>query len=167
MELRDYVRGALPQGASLRRYRGGALYVTDAPRLGWTGPLSGFSVEICGPLAIISPLCGTMARCDYAPDRLARELSGMKGASKEALEIFIECMKCAEAPTGARTGAATGSFARPPPKRCAPAAGKGCITARWRWRKPPAGWRTGDKRQDVFYEPAAATDSTAARMKWR
>ena len=104
MELRDYVRGALPQGASLRRDRGGALYITDAPRLGWTGTLSGFSVEICGPLAKISPLCGTMARCDYAPDRLAREISGMKGASKEALEIFIECMKCAEAPDSGAYG---------------------------------------------------------------
>ena len=98
MELREYVRGALPQGASLRRDRGDALYITDAPRLGWTGPLSGFSVEICGPLARLSPLAGTMERCDYAPDRLALELSGMKGASQEALELFTECLKCAEAP---------------------------------------------------------------------
>ena len=98
MELREYVRGALPEGASLRRDRGDALYITDAPRLGWTGSLSGFSVEICGPLARISPLAETMARCDYAPDRLARELSGMKGASAEALMLFIECIKCAEAP---------------------------------------------------------------------
>lgn len=98
MELRDYVRSALPQGAFLRRDRGDALYITDAPRLGWTGPLSGFSVEIRGPLARISPLAGTMACCDYAPDRLARELSGMKGTSPEALGLFIECLKCVEAP---------------------------------------------------------------------
>lgn len=98
MELRKYVRGALPQGAFLRRDRGDALYITDAPRLGWEGNLEGFSVEIRGALARISPLAGTMTRCDYAPDRLAMELSGMKGASPEALGLFIECLKCAEAP---------------------------------------------------------------------
>lgn len=98
MDIREYVRGALPQGAVLRRDRDDALYITDAPRLGWSGPLDGFYVEICGPLARISPLAVTMQRCDYAPDRLAQELSGMKGASPEALTLFIECLKCAEAP---------------------------------------------------------------------
>lgn len=98
MELREYVRGALPQGAFLRRDRGDALYITDAPRLGWNGPLTGFSVEICGSLARITPLAGAMTRCDYAPDMLAQELSGMKGASQEALELFVECLKCVEAP---------------------------------------------------------------------
>lgn len=104
MEFREYVRGALPQGAFLRRDRGDALYITDAPRRGWIGPLSGFSVEICGPFAKISPLGGTMARCDYAPDRLALELSRMKGASPEALILFIECLKCAEAPDSGAYG---------------------------------------------------------------
>ena len=98
MDLRSLALSQLPEGASLKRDRGGAMYLTDAPRRGWNGVAVGFTVEMCGALAKLTPDGSTMQQCDFVPDRLAKELSGMKGASSEAIELFAECMKCVEAP---------------------------------------------------------------------
>ena len=98
MDLRAEAASALPEGAFLRRDRGAALYVTNAPAKGWHGELPGFNVVINGALAFITPDETTLQRCDYLPDRLAEELSPMRGASAEALEIFAECVKCIETP---------------------------------------------------------------------
>lgn len=99
MDLREAVARALPEGAFIRRDRGRALYVTNAPAKGWRGGVDGFDTAISGGLAYITPDRDTLQRCDFEPDRLAVELSAMKGASDEAVAIFSACVKCAEAPT--------------------------------------------------------------------
>lgn len=96
--LRAYVAARLPDGAFLRRDRGDAMYVTNAPAKGWRGDIPGFTVETEGALAHISPDADTMQKCGYEGDALARELCRFRGASDEALSIFAACMKCAEAP---------------------------------------------------------------------
>lgn len=102
MDMRAMAAAHLPEGAFLRRDRGSALYVTNAPAKGWSGEIPGFSVEITGAIAHIAPLGETMEKCGYAPDRFADELERFRGASAEALEIFIECVKCAESPDEAQ-----------------------------------------------------------------
>lgn len=100
-DMREYVASCLPEGAFLRRDRGGAMYVTNAPAKGWRGDIPGFVVETDGALAHITPDADTMRKCGYEGDALARELGRFRGASEEALRIFAACMKCAEAPDGA------------------------------------------------------------------
>ena len=97
-DLRALAAAQLPQGAFLRRDRGGALYVTNAPAKGWSGDISGFSVEISGGIVKLTPDGDTMQSCDFAPDTLAKELSRFTGASDEAIAVFAACVKCAEAP---------------------------------------------------------------------
>ena len=97
-DLRALVAAQLPGGAFLRRDRGTALYVTNAPAKGWQGKIDGFSVEQNGALARLTPDAGTMQACGFAPDRLAVELERFRGASDAATVIFAACMKCAEAP---------------------------------------------------------------------
>lgn len=98
MELRAMAEEALPEGAFLRRDRGEALYVTNAPAKGWNGSVAGFEVRISGQLAFLTPDADTMQSCGYGPDRLASEISRLRGASPEALRLFAACMKCVEAP---------------------------------------------------------------------
>lgn len=98
MDLRKTVCAHLPEGAFLRRDRGDALYVTNAPSKGWSGDIPGFSVELNGNIARVSILPETMTLCCFEGDRLARELVRFKGTSPEAAAIFNECMKCVEAP---------------------------------------------------------------------
>ena len=97
-DLRALALSQLPPGAFLRRDRGDALYVTNAPARGWTGPAAGFSVELCGGIAKLTPDAASMQSCDFLPDRLATELARFTGASGEAIRIFTACMKCVEAP---------------------------------------------------------------------
>lgn len=98
MDLRKLVRPYLPEDAFLRRDRGNGMYVTNAPAKGWSGTVPGFSVEVKGAVACISILPETMCSCDFEPDRLATELERFKGHSDNAAFIFMECMKCVEAP---------------------------------------------------------------------
>ena len=98
MDLRALAVAQLPEGAFLRRDRGAALFVTNAPAKGWQGEIDGFSVENDGALAHLTPDAQTMQACDFEPDRLALELERFKGASDEAVAIFAACMKCADAP---------------------------------------------------------------------
>ena len=92
------VAAQLPEGPYLRRERGTALYVTNAPAKGWAGEIEGFSVDVQGAIARLSVIPDILEKCDYAPDRLACELESFRGTSAEAAEIFSECMKCIEAP---------------------------------------------------------------------
>ena len=98
MNLRRFVAAPLPEGAFLRRDRGNALYITNAPSKGWTGMLDGFSVEQQGMMARLSILPEMIEKCDYAPDSLAFELERFRGVSQDAAAIFTECVKCIEAP---------------------------------------------------------------------
>lgn len=97
-DLRALAAAQLPEGAFLRRDRGEALYVTNAPAKGWNGNINGFSVEISGNIAKLTPNADTIQACDFAPDTLAKELSRFTGTSREAIAIFSACIKCVEAP---------------------------------------------------------------------
>ena len=97
-DLRALAAAQLPGGAFIRRDRGNALYVTNAPAKGWNGDINGFSAEISGGIAKLIPDGGTMQACDFEPDTLAKELSRFTGTSAEAINIFAACIKCAEAP---------------------------------------------------------------------
>ena len=97
-DLRALAAAQLPEGAFLRRDRGGALYVTNAPAKGWSGDIKGFSAKISGGIAKLTPDGGTMQTCDFVPDALAKELSRFTGVSDEAITVFAACIKCAEAP---------------------------------------------------------------------
>ena len=97
-DLRAAVAAQLPEGAFLRRDRGDALYVTNAPAKGWDGRLEGFRAHTEGAIAHIYPDAATVEKCGFAPDRLADELSRFKGVSDDVIPIFCACIKCAEAP---------------------------------------------------------------------
>lgn len=97
-DLRGAVAAAMPEGAFLRRDRGDALYITNAPAKGWNGPPEGFRAEINGATARLFPTAALMEACDLEPDRLAYELRPFRGASDEALKLFAACVKCAENP---------------------------------------------------------------------
>lgn len=97
-DLRALAAAQLPEGAFLRRDRGDALYVTNAPAKGWSGNIEGFTVVTDGILARLTPDEHTIKTCDFAPDRLAHELERFNGFSDEAIAIFTACVKCAEAP---------------------------------------------------------------------
>lgn len=98
MYLRALAAAALPPGSSLKRDRGSALFVTDAPRKGWQGAVPGFRIEISGSIARLYPLPETALACPGEPDVLAKELAAMNEAPASNMELFIECCKCADAP---------------------------------------------------------------------
>ena len=98
--LREAARAALPEGAFLRRDRGGALFVTDAPRrctdIHWRDALSeaGFAVEERGGLAFLSPgpgwLAGLEAGFPEPPDEFCRGFARFAGREiePESLSLF-------------------------------------------------------------------------------
>ncbi len=96
--MRQRILAQLPPGAFLRRDRGEALYVTNAPLKGWEGQLEGFTVEISGGIAKLSPDIAAMEAFTAAPDALATELKRFGGAARQQLPMFIQCLKCLEAP---------------------------------------------------------------------
>ena len=104
MTLRDRVRAALPEGAFLKRDRGDALYVTDAPRKGGVADIPGFCVKVQGDIARIFVDAGkleTLSReLGFAPDALADELSGFTGGSPGAAQLFSDILKSLEAGDG-------------------------------------------------------------------
>lgn len=89
---------SLPKEAFLRRDRGNALYVTDAPRFGWTDPGPAFSVEVKNGLAYLTPMPFLMERAEGEPDELARTLQRFGGSCEETLPRFVEAVKLLEAP---------------------------------------------------------------------
>ena len=106
MTLRERMAGALVPGAFLRRDRGGALYISDAPRFGDVNAPEGFRVEIEGALArfyikpeALEKICDEFG---FKEDQLARELRRFKGASEGAARLFSDILKAMEA---SQTGA--------------------------------------------------------------
>ena len=88
----------LPGEAFLRRDRGEALYVTNAPRFGWNDPGDSFAMEIRSGLAYLTPLPFLMERADADPDELAQTLTQFRGSCEETLPLFIQGIKLLEAP---------------------------------------------------------------------
>ncbi len=110
--LRQAAASALPRGAFLRRDRGGALFVTDAPRLApggdWTRALiaAGFRCEAQSGLIRLWPDAGWLVRleagCPDPPDALCEGLVRFRGLAPEAesLALFARGARALEAREG-------------------------------------------------------------------
>lgn len=103
MNLRERARALLPAAAFLRRDRGDALYITDAPRHGWSGEIPGLRAEVGGGIARLFIKEEILAACGFPPDELAESLARFQNqpAAGEALALFTEGLKLLEAPDGA------------------------------------------------------------------
>lgn len=101
-EMRDSLRNALPPQAFLRRDRGKALFVSNAPAFMKGVPvLPGFVVERRGPLIAILPEEGwarQLEQADCAPDHLAASLKRFRGKAtdREGLELLAQGWKLAD-----------------------------------------------------------------------
>ena len=102
--LRAAARAALPSGAFLRRDRGEALYVTDAPRRqspeAWLDAVraAGFECRIEGGLACLTPGAVWLQRLEAAypepPDAFCAAFRRFEGPpDAEALRLFAMAMK--------------------------------------------------------------------------
>ena len=98
--IRAAARALLPEGAFLRRDRGGALYVTDAPRFGkavdWAG--AGLICREDGRLAFLTPGPVWLRRLEdlypEPPDHLCAMLRRFGGPPDDAaLELFAAGVK--------------------------------------------------------------------------
>ena len=97
--LREAARAALPEGAFLRRDRGEALFVTDAPRVApganWPSVLAraGFLAAERGGLLCLTPDSAWHTRledaCPAPPDALCRGLFCFAGREIEAESLAL------------------------------------------------------------------------------
>jgi len=104
--LRTAAATVLPEGAFLRRDRGDALFVTNAPRIlsgtDWSGPLfeAGFYCTCSSGLLYLWPaenwLTRLEAACPDPPDDLCRSLYRFRGHSPdgESLKLFALGIRC-------------------------------------------------------------------------
>lgn len=111
--LREAAAAALPAGAFLRRDRGDALFVTDAPRISarmdWAGPLfeTGFYCTGSGGLLRLWPaeiwLTRLEAACPEPPDALCQSLLRFRGhiPDGESLKLYAFGMRCLDGGDGA------------------------------------------------------------------
>ena len=100
LELRQAALSMLPEGAFLRRDRGAALYVTDAPRRGGIvgGDETGLLCRIGADLAYLTPGAPWFKRLEALypepPDFLCASLRRFDGPPDgEALRLFARAMK--------------------------------------------------------------------------
>lgn len=106
--MRGEVAAMLPERAFLRRDRGEALFVTNAPAFADAGALaerlsrSGWRVQARGALLALSPGAERIAQFERArpepPDFLTRSLARLRGLSVcgEAIAVFAEGLRRAE-----------------------------------------------------------------------
>ena len=111
--LRSAATAVLPEGAFLRRDRGDALFVTNAPRLDpgrdWAAALSeaGFTCASGDGLLRLWPSEGWLVRLEAArpdpPDDLCRSLLRFRGRSPEgdSLRLFALGLRCLDGGEGA------------------------------------------------------------------
>lgn len=111
--LRDAAAATLPAGAFLRRDRGDALFVTDAPRISarmdWAGALfeAGFYCTGSGGILRLWPaevwLTRLEAACPDPPDTLCQSLLRFRGRipDGESLKLFAFGMRCLDGGDGA------------------------------------------------------------------
>ena len=108
--LRQTVAALLPKGALLRRDRGGALYVTDAPRrrpgVDWPAIFmaAGFACDLGGGLARLTPggrwMDALAARFPGPPDPLCAALARFDGPPEPAvLALFTRGLKALDTGT--------------------------------------------------------------------
>jgi hypothetical protein len=103
VNLRARVRAAIPPAAFLRRDRGDALYVTDAPRHGFSGEIPGLRAAISSGLMRLYVTPGLLDAWDFPPDALALSLVRFRSLppAESALCLFAEGLKCLEDPNPA------------------------------------------------------------------
>jgi hypothetical protein len=103
--MRQTLAAALPPGAFLKRDRGEALFVTDAPRRGpcpdWAE--LDFEAAEAGGLAHLTPGAGWLlaleAACDEPPDFLCASLRRFTGPPEDgARRLFAQGLKCLDDP---------------------------------------------------------------------
>ena len=111
--LRTAAAAALPEEAFLRRDRGDALFVTDAPRfsarMDWAGLLSeaGFHCAGSGGLLRLWPAGIWLSRLEASrpdpPDDLCQSLFRFRGRSPdcESLKLYALGMRCLDGGDGA------------------------------------------------------------------
>ena len=111
--LRAAAAAALPEEAFLRRDRGDALFVTDAPRISartdWAGPLfdAGFYCAGSGGLLRLWPAESWIVRleaaCPNPPDALCQGLLRFRGRSPDgkSLKLFALGIRCLDGGDGA------------------------------------------------------------------
>lgn len=111
--LRTAAAAALPEGAFLRRDRGDALFVTDAPRfnarMDWAGLLfeAGFHCAGSGRLLRLWPAGIWLSRLEASrpvpPDDLCQSLFRFRGRSPdgESLKLYALGMRCLDGGDGA------------------------------------------------------------------
>ena len=111
--LRAAATAVLPEGAFLRRDRGGALFITDAPRIqphtDWSIPLAGAGFDCAGDEGVLRlwPAEGWLTRLEAAhPDPtgdLCKSLLHFRGRTPdgESLRLFALGVRCLEAGEGA------------------------------------------------------------------
>ena len=104
-QLRGAARAALPEGALLRRDRGDALFISDAPRLYpasvWAPPLdrAGFRCDISGGLLRLTPGPDWLERLEAAfpepPDAFCEVFARFRGMGPEpeSLALFALAVK--------------------------------------------------------------------------
>lgn len=103
--MRRALAAALPPGAFLKRDRGEALFVTDAPRRGpcpdWAA--LDFEAALAGGLARLTPGAGWLraleAACDEPPDCFCASLRRFMGQPEDgARRLFAQGLKCLDDP---------------------------------------------------------------------
>lgn len=98
LDMRRRLRAALPERAFLRRDRGEALFISNAPAMGFQGSaIEGFELRIEGKLMRILPDEGWLRRAEDAPppDFFAESLLRFRGQEigRGALLLFAQGLK--------------------------------------------------------------------------
>lgn len=89
---------SLPESAFVHRDRGSALYVTDAPKYGWSGKLPGFSICLKGDLAFLTPDASGIGACGFLAEDAPERYRRFRGDPSENIRLFTRIWKTYEAP---------------------------------------------------------------------
>ena len=104
--MREILRAALPEKAFLRRDRGDALFISNAPAIApVVDPVPGFVFLVDGKLLRILPEPRWMQKWEETepPDHLSESLIRFRGAEpeQEALVLFVRGLKLLDMGAGA------------------------------------------------------------------
>lgn len=129
-DMRDALRTALPERAFLRRDRGDALFISNAPTFGsGTIEIPGFILEESAGMLHILPDESWIVRCEQtcAPDFLSRSLARFRGEApdRDNLVLFARGVKLLDA-AGSASATEINAFDRCLRQRAALALRGGC-----------------------------------------